>query len=41
MRRNFLTYAGLAPGGPTFQRIARVYGGDPALIARLEAACRA
>ena len=41
MRRNFLKYAGLSPGSPTFQRIARVYDGDATLMARLETACRA
>lgn len=44
MRRNFLTYSGLAqpPGGgdsPAFQRISRIYGGDPRLLDRLRLAC--
>jgi hypothetical protein len=39
MRGNFLRFAQLTPGSDNFKRIARVYDGDPALTARLTAAC--
>lgn len=39
MRRNFLRYAGLADRGASFRRVSRIYGGQPALLARLEQAC--
>jgi hypothetical protein len=39
MRGNYLRFTGLAPGNATFERMARVYRGDPWLRNRLTAAC--
>ncbi len=41
LRSNFIQFAGLAPGQPTYQRIMSSYGADRALRTRLDAAVAA